>query len=547
MNQSTDSAAIFRPIWRRKWLILVIGILVAVVAYEHYKKQPTTYGVKTQLYLGAAAESQSLLNNTLGKTKQSSTAIANQAQLINSTIGEVVKKKFRAEHNHDAAKAKVKAKPTASSEFIQLSGEARTQKAVAEATNAYAQAYINRHQGNYERAVRTAIVTTKAQIARIEHAEAVAKAKSGGKGSSNSASTLQTASLQTKLNQLENDLGVKGVQQVGVARPGKAELLGPKPKQNAIFGFVIGIVLASIAVFLVAQLNRRVRSLADVEAVFGLPVLAAVPPSRSPIVRREGQVRPSKLLSEPLWRLHSSIHVGVHGDAAPHGHAPKSILFVSADPGDGKSTIAAGLALVQRDAGERTMLVEADFRRPTQARLLDLGAQSNGHGLADVLTGMALPSTAMERVRSLHADSNGAGGDGGAVATAIVPPGGSVSVLRGGPQVANPPALLGRPEMADLLRSLAGDFDNVLVDAPPLLQVSDVMPLLGAVDGIVVVARVDHTREASARRLMQLLARTPTAPVLGVVANAVRRRDFQRYGYTSGTGRRAWPLSMLGR
>ncbi len=193
------------------------------------------------------------------------------------------------------------------------------------------------------------------------------------------------------------------------------------------------------------------------------------------------------------------------------------------------------------------MLVEADFRRPTQARLLDLGAQSNGHGLADVLTGMALPSTAMERVRSLHADSNGAGGDGGAVATAIVPPGGSVSVLRGGPQVANPPALLGRPEMADLLRSLAGDFDNVLVDAPPLLQVSDVMPLLGAVDGIVVVARVDHTREASARRLMQLLARTPTAPVLGVVANAVRRRDFQRYGYTSGTGRRAWPLSMLGR
>ncbi|HEY0515866.1 MAG TPA: hypothetical protein VGD00_01990, partial [Solirubrobacteraceae bacterium] len=512
---------------------------------------PTTYAVKTQLYLGAASEGQALLNNTLGKTKQSSTTIANQAQLINSTIGEIVKKKFRAEHNHDAVKGKVKAKPTASSEFIQLTGEARTPKAASEVTNAYAQAYVKRHQANYERAVGLAIATTKAQIARIERAAAVAKARAGGKNTNSSASTLQTAALQTKLNQLENDLTVKGVQQVGIARPGKAELLGPKPKQNAIFGFVIGIVLASIAVFLAAQVNRRVRSLADVESIFGLPVLAAVPQSRAPIVRREGRIRPSKLLSEPLWRLHSSIHLGVQGEGSPHGHAPKSILFLSADPGDGKSTIAAGLALVQRDAGERTMLVEADFRRPTQARLLDLGAQ-NGHGLAEVLAGSALPSAAMERVRSHEAAVNGAaaagaGASGPAVATAIAPRGGSVNVLRGRPQVANPPALLGRPEMTELLRTLGRDFDNVLVDAPPLLQVSDVMPLLGSVDGIVIVARIDHTRESSARRLMQLLARTPSAPVLGVVANAVRRRDIQRYGFSSGTGQRAWPLSMLGR
>jgi Mrp family chromosome partitioning ATPase len=107
--------------------------------------------------------------------------------------------------------------------------------------------------------------------------------------------------------------------------------------------------------------------------------------------------------------------------------------------------------------------------------------------------------------------------------------------------------MLGRPEMADLLRTLSHDFDNVLVDAPPPLQVSDVIPLLGAVDGIVIVARIDHTRESSARRLMQLLERTPSAPVLGVVANAVRRRDIEHYGFSSGTGKGRWPLSLLGR
>jgi Mrp family chromosome partitioning ATPase len=264
-------------------------------------------------------------------------------------------------------------------------------------------------------------------------------------------------------------------------------------------------------------------------------------------VRRENEIRPSKLLTEPLWRLHSSIHLGVQGEGSPLGHAPKSILFLSAEPGDGKSTIAAGLALVQRDAGERTMLVEADFRRPTQGRLLDLGSE-NGQGLAEVLAGSALPSAAMQLVRAADAQDNGAGTpQGRAVATAVAPSGGSVSVLRGGAQVANPPALLGRPEMADLLRTLGRDFDNVLVDAPPPLQVSDVMPLLGAVDGIVIVARIDHTRESSARRLMQLLERTASAPVLGVVANAVRPRDIERYGFSSGPRRRSWPLSMLGR
>jgi capsular polysaccharide biosynthesis protein len=205
MNQTNNVSSALAPIWRRKWLILAIGILVGAGSYAHYKKAKTVYSVKTQLYLGAAAEGQALLNNTLGKTKLNSTAIANQAQLINSTIGEIVKKKFRLEHNHDAVKGKVKAKATASSEFIQMVAEARTATAASEVANAYAQTYIKRHQANYERAVRSAIATTRTQIARIERAETQAKAKAGkGASSNSSASTLQTAALSTKLNQLES-------------------------------------------------------------------------------------------------------------------------------------------------------------------------------------------------------------------------------------------------------------------------------------------------------------------------------------------------------
>lgn len=550
MNGNPDATAIFAPIWRRKWIILIVAVLVSGATYAHYKGKPTTFSVKSQLYLGAGSEGQALLNNTLGKTTLSATAIANQVALINSTIGEQVHRQFRRAHNLLAAKAKVKAKAAASSDFIQLTGEGQTATATAEAVNAYAQTYIKRHQANYEKAVDGAIETTKKQILRIERAEALAKSKKNS--SSNSASTLQSAALSTKLNQLESDLAVQGVQQVGTARPAKAELIGPHPKQNAIFGFFIGLVLAAIGAFVLARANRRLRSLADVEGIFELPILTAMPAVRTPIVRRDGEVRPSKLLSEPLRRLHTTLQLA---GAAPaeHGNGatrrPRTILLLSADPGDGKSTVAAGLALEERDAYERAALVEADFRRPVQSKLLGVTAQPGLQGLAQVLTGATLATGAMQRV------SGGAPGAGaqaeqeqpaeGALATLVPPAAGSVSVLLGSTDVANPPALLGRPEMAELLRGLAGEYDSVIVDVPSPLQVSDAMPLLNAVDAIVIVARIGHTRQTSAARLREMLERTPSAPLLGVVANAVPSRDIERYGLAA-TGTRSWLMRLFG-
>ena len=189
-------------------------------------------------------------------------------------------------------------------------------------------------------------------------------------------------------------------------------------------------------------------------------------------------------------------------------------------------------------------IVEADFRRPVQSRLLHL---NGSHGLADVLTGMLSLEDALQTV-SLARPEVGVGVaplpaptpvslpvPTGSTAT-VVSPAGSVSVLVGGTKVANPPALLGNPATGELVRSLAADFDHVLLDAPSPLQVSDAIPLLAAVDGIVIVARTGHTRAASAERLMQLLAHTPSAPVLGVVANAVSPAEIRKYGIQAEAG-----------
>ena len=269
MNETTtDAAAIFAPLWRRKWLILVVGILVAAGAYEYYKGKPSSYSVKTELYLGAASEGQALLNNTLGKTSLSGTQLANQVELLATTIGEAARKQLRREHDAAGSRGKVKVKAVAGSDFILISTEASTASGAAALANAYARVYIKRHQANFERSINAAITATRHQIRRIEATQTGGKSKKGAGSSGSAATALQAASLNTKLNDLESDLTVTGVQQIGVAKPAKAEVIASSPKKNAIFGFAIGVVLATLAAYIVSRFDHRLRTLRDIDVAF---------------------------------------------------------------------------------------------------------------------------------------------------------------------------------------------------------------------------------------------------------------------------------------
>ncbi|HME02544.1 MAG TPA: Wzz/FepE/Etk N-terminal domain-containing protein [Solirubrobacteraceae bacterium] len=268
MNETTDATAIFAPIWRRKWLILIVGVLVAVGTYGYYKGSRSTYSAKTQIYLGGAAEEKELLNNTLGKTNLTATELADQVELISTTVAEAVHARLRREHNAAAAKGKVKAK-AAAGEFITITAEASTAKGAALLANLYAQVYVKRHQANYERSVNTAIASSKRQIRRIEaQAPKTSKAKGGKTAGPSPAATIQVAALDNKISELEADLTVPSAQQIGVAKPGKAEVSAVSPKKNAIFGFAIGIVLAAFVVYVVSRFDGRLRSLQEIDAAF---------------------------------------------------------------------------------------------------------------------------------------------------------------------------------------------------------------------------------------------------------------------------------------
>ncbi len=559
MNETTDATSIFAPIWRRKWLILIVGILVAAGSYLYYRREPSLYTSTTQVYLGNGAEEQNQISasGNGGIKKASAPNPATQAVLINSSIiKEVVRERLRKERKTAAVRAalrgKAKAKSSEKSEFIGITAEARNARGVALLANTTAQAYVKRQNAHYRREVEAAIALTRRQVRRIEAGQTPhtsSKGKSSGKSSASTTATLQAATLNSKINQLEANLPVKQVTQVDPATRRQAQLVSPHPKSNAIFGFAIGLLLASIVAYAVSRFDRRLRSLSAIEGTYQTQILTALQAVRRPVVRRDGQPAPAPPLREGLWRLQTTLQVGSAADATSNGngtagHGPRVILCVSADPGDGKSTVVGTLALAQAEAGERVAVVEADFRRPVQSGLLGVDGPQ---GLADVLAGRLTVEEAMQEVSLVRPGAGVGTPQGPTAATAtVVESTGSVSVLVGATMVANPPALLARPAMNELTRTLADSFDYVLIDAPPPLQVSDVMPLLGMADGIMIVGRLGHTRETSAQRLVQLLQRTPSAPVLGVVANAVSQSDIEKYGL-SGRYKPGWRKKLSGR
>ncbi len=517
MHETQDATAIFAPLWKRKWLILIVGVIVGVATYAYYNQKQPIYGAATAVYLGNGSEVQALIGEAQANGTESDRSITNQVVLINSSVvGSVVQRRLLKEGNVDAATGAAQAGATAGSDFISISARAHTAQGAADLANAYAGAYLHLREASYRRNIEIALNSTREQLSSTEE-----------QATSTTTEALQIQNLVDRVNQLHSQLslGDAGDRQINRAVASAAPL-SPKPTRNAIFAFALGIVLASLVAYALSRFDRRLRSLTDIEAAFQAPVLAAVPTVRHPLGYVDGQAVPSPPLREPLRRLHTTLQLRGHLNDPSQPPAPRSVLFISADADAGKSTLLAGLGLVQSEAGERVVIVDSDLRRPAQAELL---AVESYPGLSEVLAGKA---TVQEVTQAIHpATINGVAASREAAVAALEPQvAGSVSVLPSGATVANPPALLAGRAMPMLLHSLAEEYDYVLVDASPPLEVSDVLPLLAMVDAVVIVARVGHTGETSARRLVDLLSRAPHAPILGTIVNGASEADLEAFG-----------------
>jgi capsular exopolysaccharide synthesis family protein len=222
-----------------------------------------------------------------------------------------------------------------------------------------------------------------------------------------------------------------------------------------------------------------------------------VTPSRSCAI--VGSLRDAhSIVGEELRLLRSRLRT--HGKAGP----TRCLALTSALPGEGKSTVALGLAAAfAREPGRRVLLVEADLRRPTVSENLGLPPVP---GLSEWLNG------GLDQVP-----------------IRLVQPGG-FSVLVAGQDPLERPESLGSPLMDALLRTARSAFDDVLVDAPPLLPVADATLMQDLLDGFLLIVRSRVTPRAA---ILDALGRLRPEKVVGVVLNdhKVYRHSYSTYAY----------------
>ncbi len=286
--------------------------------------------------------------------------------------------------------------------------------------------------------------------------------------------------------------------------------VSPNPARNIVFGALIGLALGVGLALLLEQLDRRVKRQDDLPEVTGLPLLATVPKRKAFDSDHLGDSSLSPAEAEIFLMLRANLrYFNVRKDI-------RSVLVTSAGPGEGKTTIALGLALGAAMSGERVLLIEADMRDPSLEGTLKTG---DALGLSSLL---ADPSVELaDAIVSVEArDVAEIAGDA------------TLDVLSSGPIPANPTELIESKTMRDMLTKAEGEYDFVVIDTAPIMLVADAIPLVSAVSGVLAVSGLGVSTRTAANDLAEQLERMD-APTLGLVANFATStgRSYDGYGY----------------
>jgi succinoglycan biosynthesis transport protein ExoP len=180
-------------------------------------------------------------------------------------------------------------------------------------------------------------------------------------------------------------------------------------------------------------------------------------------------------------------------------------LITSAIPGEGKTFTSSNFAATLAQQGFRTLLIDADLRKPSVSKLFF--NENIKPGLSEVLLGSATISEAI-------------------VPTEVE----NLSVLPAGGIAPNPSELLAQPAFAQTMRDLRGQYDRIVIDSSPVLAVRDPLLLGASVDASCLIVRAGHSPAKATIQAVRLLAESE-APVSGVVLNSVRQGTGAYYAY----------------
>ena len=309
----------------------------------------------------------------------------------------------------------------------------------------------------------------------------------------------------------------------------------PQKARNILLGFLVGLVGGiGLAIFR-EYLDNTVKSPDDVESLAGLPSLAVVPSLPGLVGQHRGRLSrlakqtspqsvsgprvelmayttPKSQISEAFRALRTSLLL------SQAEHPPQVILVTSALPREGKTTAAVNLAVTLAQLGDRTLLIDADMRKPGIRRALNLTIGKEA-GLSSYLAGVS----SLDEIVLPHPTINNLA----AITTGPVPP--------------NPADLLSSHRIREVIAELRLRFKFIVIDSPPVMAATDAVILSVVTDGVLLVVRSGETPKEAFTRTRDLL-KAVKCRLLGVVLNAVDSRapdyyySYRYYPYAYGYG-----------
>jgi len=315
-----------------------------------------------------------------------------------------------------------------------------------------------------------------------------------------------------------------------VEPPQLGEKIGPSLSQNLLLGIVVGLFLGSIAAFLREAVDDAVHTSDALKQQCELPLLGMTP--ELPAVETSESIiklpfrRPPAIASSTIqliqWPPFRESLDLIYKNIQLLNSAPsfRSLIITSTLAGEGKSTLALGLAISAARLHQRVLLIDADLRRPSLHKQLNL---PNERGLSTLLMGN---HTAEPHQSSLRFS------------------GSYIDVLTSGPTPVDPATLLSSPRMGQLMESFEQNYDLVLLDAPPVLGTVDTILTASFCSGVMLVGRIGQVTQAELSQAKSMLC---NLNVIGIVANGVKDSTYGYAPYREAAREVMIPASQSGR
>lgn len=466
----------WRIVRRRKWIVLEALIAVPLMALAFSVQQEKEYTASATL----------LFRPTPAVLEES--AVLEDPTRVAATNGELVAlpevaTRASEELHGSISKAEflesVEVVPSTDAETASITATTDSPAHSADIANAYGQAYINFRREADREQLQNAIELAQKKLTEMSITE-----QNGPAG----------AALEEQLRKLELNQAVQtgGAELVQKAEP-PSEPSSPSTTRNVAFGIILGALLGFGLAALLERIDRRVRSVEEMEELYDLPLIGRIPRSRALAGNSSEGFGTHTPEGEAFRILRANLrYFGVDDDL-------HTVLAVSPEQGDGKSTIARGLAMAMAEMGDEVVLVEADLRKGSEFRRIT-GEPTDG--LSDVLAG-----TPLDRVLIRVGVPAPVAGETRAL-----------TVLPSGTVPPNPTELLESERMQEVLGALRDRFDFVILDSPAVGAVSDALALVPSASEIVVVGGLGKTNRDAAldmKRQFSLLDKQP----VGVIVN----------------------------